>query len=154
MDPRSILPVVAGVVTLTILFRWLPLPPEEAYADPLGRGLPNAALAEDAELAAARAQREHLDRAMKRPPSGKGKVRSRNLWMGWFRQVDEALAAHAAGEEVLVQFKGLFRNDQYLLSYDLYPVRTVGTWFENGGRADDPTLPGVTHVLSFGAARN
>lgn len=153
MDSRSILPLVAGVVVLSILCRWLPLSAAEAQRDPLGRGMPLVHLSDDTQLLKAGREVEHLDRAMLRPPSGKGAQRSQKLWLNWFKQVDEIRAAQAAGEQPRVQFKGLLRNDQFLLSYDLYPTPVTGVWAEEGGRSDEPTGPGVTHVLSFESGR-
>lgn len=153
MDSRSILPLVAGVVVLSILCRWLPLSAKEAQSDPLGRGMPLVQLSDDTKLLKGGRQRKHLDRTMLRPLSGKGAQRSQKLWLNWFQQVDEIRAARDAGEPTRVQFKGLLRNDQFLLTYDLYPTPATGVWAEEGGHSDEPTAPGVTHVLSFGSGR-
>jgi len=36
------------------------------------------------------------------------------------------------------------RNEQWPLTYYLYPVPCVGDYYEDGSRLTDPTLPGAT----------
>jgi hypothetical protein len=51
-------------------------------------------------------------------------------------------------QTVAVQTRGLARNEMWVLSYDLYPVRVKGKFLEEGGRPDDPILPEADWTLT------
>lgn len=151
MNSRTLVQLVAALVVLGILVRWIPLAPAEAAGDWLGRGEPVRQLTVDATVAKlraddGRARGRHADRALLRPLQVPGMPtdRARRLRQKWLRRVDELHAAYeTSGELPVAQAKGLVRNDYWLLMYDLYPIPLVGTWFEEGGRPTDPDVPGA-----------
>jgi hypothetical protein len=49
---------------------------------------------------------------------------------------------------VCVQARGFLRNEFWTLSYDFYPIRVIGSFMEEGGRAHDPVLPEADWVLT------
>ncbi|GJM20139.1 MAG: hypothetical protein DHS20C15_00540 [Planctomycetota bacterium] len=151
MDSRSLVQAVAVLVVLAILVRWIPVDPAQRGTDPLGRGWPVAHLDKDAALQ--ELQRDaagdfgpHADRAFLRPVQGKGAARAQRLWRRWLGQAEELRAR--ATDETFVQTKGMSRNDQWLLIYDLYPIPVHGKLLEDGGRVSDPTEPGAS-VFAF-----
>jgi len=153
MNARTLVQLVAALVVLGILVRWIPLDPSEAAGDWLGRGEPVRQLAVDATVATlraddGRARGLHADRALLRPLQVPGMPadRARRLRQKWLRRVDELHAqsrSDASAELPVAQAKGVVRNDYWLLMYDLYPIPLHGTWFEDGGRPSDATEPGA-----------
>jgi hypothetical protein len=51
-------------------------------------------------------------------------------------------------ETVRVQVRGIMRNEAWLLAYDLYPVRVIGRFREEGGLSRDPVLPEADWTLT------
>jgi hypothetical protein len=133
--------VLAMLVVLAMLMRWIP--GDRPDRDAFGRGAPWYCLRVDSELQAI--GDEDGMRALLRGSRQVDPQGFRQYWMRRLRQVHEILAE--ADDDTLVQFKGVPRNAQWQLVYDLYPVRTAGKPMEEGSTNEDPTLPGVTTVL-------
>ena len=127
--------VIAILVVLSMLLRWIP---GEGHKDPLGRGDPLMCLEMDAHLLRLGGGMRAFLRGIRQvDPDG-----YRLYWTRRFKEVDKILAT--ADEDTFVQFKGVPRNAQWQLSFDLYPVRSVGKPSEEGSTNDDPTMPGAT----------
>ena len=60
----------------------------------------------------------------------------------------EKVKAESKGGTIYVQTRGISRNEMWVLAYDLYPVRVVGRFLEEGGKADDPVLPEAHWVIT------
>lgn len=142
MDRFAVTQVVAMLVVLSALVRWLP---DRDPRDPLGLGDPWRALELDRELIElgpdSDAARVRL-RLLQRPPADHatyGPQFARTL-----KRVREIQAS--ADDETFVQFRGVPRNDMWALMYLLYPLRFSFTSWEEGSRHDEPPLPGAETI--------
>ncbi len=141
MDRKVATQIVAMLVVLSVLIRWIPA--ENSVADPLGRGAPLDSLALDEYLQQLEEFDPEAPRAFLR---GYGRKDPERWLPYWRRRLREAARIHerfADEPELFVQFKGVPRNEMWPLMYDLYPIPMKGIPFESGSSEDDPTLPGA-----------
>jgi hypothetical protein len=144
MDRHVVSQVVAMIVVLWALLRWLPV---EDPADPIGRGDPLRAMQLDENLAPlSDGDRRAYLLALRRPDA-----QYFTFWRTRLRKA-ETLLEHRQ-PDTLVQFKGVPRNVLWPIMYYLYPVPTVGVPAEDGSTEEDETLPGVTDVFNSGLIR-
>lgn len=63
---------------------------------------------------------------------------------------EHAAESHAPARTApaCVQARGFLRNEFWTLSYDLYPIRVVGAFLEEGGGPGDPALPEADWLLT------
>jgi len=144
MDRLTLTQFVALAVVLAALVRWLP--GDDPSKDPLGRGAPWLAIELDSYLEGLRATEPDAPQAYLR---GLRRLDTDAFFRYWSRTLRDVRKIQAeAGPETFVQFKGMSRNEQWQLRYDLYPIPTTGAFYEDGGSEDDPTLPGATVMVS------
>lgn len=143
MDRTVTVQVIAMLVVLNALVRWLP---DDDPRDPLGLGQPWDAVRLDEQLQQVGVDSDDartLLRLLSRPAREQQAYRSH-----WERMQGRALSIREAAlkpgaEPPFVQFKGIPRNDLWCLMYLLYPIEhTFETW-EDGSRVDDETLEGA-----------
>lgn len=154
MDQKLVSQVVAMLVVLAALVRWLPV---DDAKDALGRGDPLRALQLDRYLVEF-GERQDLSplqvdefRRAYLLQLGKPDAQFFQFWLKKLMAAREIVARRTP--DTLVQFKGVPRNVLWPLMYLLYPVRTVGVPAEHGSQESDPTLPGVTDVMTSGLVR-
>ena len=142
MDRHSSIQIIAILLVLATLVRWIPSPDGDDF---LGRGDPLRSLELDAlmqDLGSSSDEARAYLRAIRRKNTGA----VAQYWVRRLRQVKKI--KQRADGHTFVQFKGLLRNEQYLLRYDLYPIPTVGDTAEDGSTADDPTLDGAEVIVN------
>lgn len=145
MDRQVCIQVVTMLVVLGILVRWIP---NDDPRDVLGRGDPLRSIEADRVLKGFDADgylRQAYLRGIRRPSPEKWFAR----WKKLLSRVDRI---QEEGTTTQVQFKGMGRNDQWPMMYDLYPIPTTFLYYEDGSRADDATVPGAT-VITGGLLR-
>ena len=144
MDRQTVSQVVAMLVVLAALVRWIP---GDDPDDVLGRGDPWHALWLDRHLVELGEQDPDAPQAYLR---GLRRLDTDSFFRYWHRRLREVRKIHEeADEDTFIQFKGVPRNEQWQMVYDLYPLRTTGDYHEAGGSEDDPDLPGATVVRSY-----
>lgn len=146
MDRHTLAQVVAMLVVLSLLVRWLPPPQararEVSELDTFGRGEPWQLLA--------------MDRASLREGFGSDRVLAtmlgatrRDVYTPRFHQVlglIRRIQAEAAPDDV-VQLCNATRNELWIFTYYLYPLAVIGKPREEG---DLPVQPQAACVLRFG----
>ncbi len=146
MDRTVATQVVALIVVLAALVRWIPGDaPEE---DPLGRGAPLAALQLDAYLRELGQDDDLAPRAFLRWSRRDEAQLYRRYWHRRLRDARSLYERWLEDPDLFVQFKGVPRNEQWLLMYDIYPVPMTGVPLEEGSTEDDPTEPGAEVIES------
>lgn len=139
MDRIVVTQVIAMLIVLSALVRWLP---DDQRGDPLGLGDPYEALELDRALVTlgvdSDAAHMHL-RVMRVPP--KDQAGYRHHWQRALNRMREIQSE--IGPDGFVQFRGVPRNDIWSLMYMLYPIRHSFETYEDGSTASDPLIPGA-----------
>jgi len=147
MDRHTLAQALAMLVILSLLVRWLPFPaprPREANGlDVFGRGEPWQMLAMDR-----RSLREGpgSDRALAQIM---GATRGGDAYTPRFAQLLEQIRAiqAAAAPDAVVQLRNFSRNELWMVTYFLSPLRVIGRPREDG---DLPEQPQADWVLRAG----
>lgn len=147
MDRRTVTQLVAMVVVLSILMRWLP---SEEKRSVLGLGDPWRTIAMDREVhtrggdtdAAVAFLRYRPPPAAPQTMAERQRMQQSLDWLAKLKAVREL--RQAAGPDTVVEFQGVPRNEVWPLMYRLYPVPTTPWTLEQGSRFGESLYPGAT----------
>lgn len=146
MDRHTLAQAVAMLVILSLLVRWLPAPAvkprEQAQLDALGRGEPWQLLAMDRQSLDEGFGNDHVLARMRGRVTGSPIDERFEQTLGLVREIQ---AQSEPGQ--VVQLRGYWRNELYLFTYYLYPLRVLGLPREDG---DPPPRPEAQWVLRAG----
>jgi hypothetical protein len=144
MDRQTVIQFVALLVVVAALVRWLP---DEDPLDPLGMGVPWDTLAMERQLLKLGPSTDEAMtflRVMRTHPE-RQKVFRRH-WTGLVKQLRDA--QEGSDHDVLIQFRGIPRNDLWPLMYMAYPHPFTFLSYEKGSRATDELIDGAEQVVS------
>ena len=134
------------LVVLSLFVRWLPPPSVKARdlpgPDVLGRGEPWQLLAMDRESLREGFGNDHVLARMRGKVTGSGLDERFEQTIGLVREIQSQ-----SEPDQVVQLRGFWRNELYLLTYYLYPLQVVGLPREDG---DLPPQPQASWIVRAG----
>lgn len=140
MDRHTTAQLVAIVVVLFVLLRWVP---SDAPRHPLGMGQPLNTVRFDRRVAQIDARDRDAAVALLRFGVRPGQEHGAQYFKGMLEEARRML--RDPPDDLFVQFGGVFRNDLWWLMYRFYPVPCSTFTLEEGSRIDkDARLPGAT----------
>lgn len=144
MDRYILTKIIVIVVTLGALLQFLPGNVENE----MGFGSIQRAI-EYNRLVGSKAPGSVVKKAITRF-RGKSHPKRIKLFMEFVARIQEEEKLREDPGRVMVQVRGISRNEKWTLAYDLYPIRVIGKYIENGGKSDDPVLPEADWVITQG----